>query len=145
MAEVKECDKKEKWQAIIKASHPNMTQTALTWHPTATVRNTSTLKLRSALSTLWFSCENQQRAILFPPASHLSDLSQSLSPFRASQLCHQQSQEFQKCLWFSYGRIIYNKIITHCHPNAHTNIPFTSTATTQFSKYSCVYRCRMTH
>lgn len=118
MAEVKECDGKEKWQAIIKASHPNMTQTALTWHPTATVRNTSTLKLRSALSTLWFhGCENQQRAILFPPASHPSDLSQPLCPFWSQSAVINSLKSFKRV----YDSLMGGSLIIRSSERTHNH------------------------
>lgn len=94
MAEVKESDGKEKWQAIIKASHSNMTQTALTCHGEKYFYTQTDIHAKHTVIP--------RRAILFPPGSHPSDLSQSLGPFQASQLCNKQSlvsEEFMNLLW----------------------------------------------
>lgn len=82
-AEVKDGDGKEKWQAIIKASHPNMTQSAFARRPTATVRNTSTVELIASLSTLQFhTCENQHwcRTVSHPMSPSLSNTANLTPP-----------------------------------------------------------------
>ncbi len=123
-----------------------MTQSALTWHPTATVRNTSTLKLRSVLSTLWFrSCEMQRCAILFLQllirvislrlSAPLSQSTMSLTVLRVSK-------EFMILLMGGSFIIRSSLTVIQTRTQSFHSPP---RATTHFSKYAYVYRCRMTH
>lgn len=123
-----------------------MTQSALTWHPTATVRNTSTLKLRSVLSTLWFrSCEMQRRAILFLQllirVISLS-LSAPLSQSTMSLTVLRVSKEFMILLMGGSFIIRSSLTVIQTRTQSFHSPP---RATTHFSKYAYVYRCRMTH